>query len=293
MYVYKPKRFYITVFATTWVFWLFAILFNDGLTNTLGMVLGGLCPATVAIITVFTSKSDALKKDFKRKIFNFWKLKPLYILAAVLLFSAIVACSILLSTAFGESLDQFSFTKDFSFTGVGVLSAFATIFLAAVLEEVGWRGYGEDSIAQYHSWFKESIIFGFVWALWHLPLFWIPGTYHYEIRQINVLYMLNFLISVAPMGFITTWVYVKNGRSMLASIIFHLFINIFQEKIAMTPETKIIETGVFCVASAIIVILNKDMFFDRKHIGRLLEMQYEEDDRSEDKLQKVSPAVER
>jgi N12 class adenine-specific DNA methylase len=80
---------------------------------------------------------------------------------------------------------------------------------------------------------------------------------------------------------------------MLATIIFHLFINIFQEKIAMTPETKIIETGVFCVASAIIVILNKGMFFDRKHIRRLLEMQYEEDDRSEDKLQKVSPAVER
>lgn len=271
MYKYRPIRFYVTVFATTWFFWLFAILFNDGLTNTLGMVLGGICPATVAIITVFTSKSDALKKDFKRKIFNFWKLKPLYIFAAVLLFSAIVAGSILLSTAFGESLEQFSFTKDFSFTGVGVMSAFATIFLAAVLEEVGWRGYGEDSIAQYCSWFKESIIFGIVWALWHLPLFWIPGTYHYEIRDMNVLYMLNFLISVAPMGFITTWVYVKNGRSMLASIIFHLFINFMQEKIAMTQTTKCVETIVVVIAATIIVLTNKDMFFEKRHIGRLIE----------------------
>lgn len=271
MYKYRPIRFYVTVFATTWFFWLFAILFNDGLTNTLGMVLGGICPATVAIITVFTSKSDALKKDFKRKIFNFWKLKPLYIFAAVLLFSAIVAGSILLSTAFGESLEQFSFTKDFSFTGVGVMSAFATIFLAAVLEEVGWRGYGEDSIAQYCSWFKESIIFGIVWALWHLPLFWIPGTYHYEIREMNVLYMLNFLISVAPMGFITTWVYVKNGRSMLASIIFHLFINFMQEKIAMTQTTKCVETIVVVIAATIIVLTNKDMFFEKRHIGRLIE----------------------
>ena len=41
-YIYKPKRFYIITFATTWFFWLFAILFNDGLTNTLGMVLGGI-----------------------------------------------------------------------------------------------------------------------------------------------------------------------------------------------------------------------------------------------------------
>ena len=270
-YTYKPKKFYAIVFATTWAFWLFAILFNDGLTNALGMVLGGMCPATVAIITVFTSKSDALKKDFKRKIFNFWKLKPLYIFAAVLIFSAIVAGSILLSTAFGESLDQFSFTKDFSFTGVGVLSAFATIFLAAVLEEVGWRGYGEDSIAQYHSWFKESIIFGFVWALWHLPLFWIPGTYHYEIREMNILYMFNFLVSVVPMGFLTTWVYVKNGRSMLASIIFHLFINFMQEKIAMTQNTKCVETIVVVIAATIIVLTNRDMFFEKRHIGHILE----------------------
>lgn len=271
MYTYKPKKFYGVVFATTWFFWLFAIMFNEGLTCTLGMVLGGLCPAVTAIIFVFSSKSDALKKDFKRKIFNFWKLKPLYILAAVLLFSAIVAGSILLSTAFGESLNQFSFTKDFSFTGVGLLSAFATIFLAAVLEEVGWRGYGEDSIAQYHSWFKESIIFGFVWALWHLPLFWIPGTYHMEIRQMNVLYMINFLVSVAPMGFITTWVYVKNGRSMLASIIFHLFINFMQEKIAMTQTTKCVETIVVVIAATIIILTNRDMFFEKRHVGHILE----------------------
>ncbi|MEE1211395.1 MAG: hypothetical protein UHO11_02770 [Treponema sp.] len=45
----------------------------QGLTCTIGMVLGVLCPASIAIITVFTSKSEALKKDFRRKIFNFWK----------------------------------------------------------------------------------------------------------------------------------------------------------------------------------------------------------------------------
>ena len=270
-YIYRPKRFYALVYLFTWAFWLFAIMFNNGLTCSLGMVLGVISPATIAIITVFTSKSTALKKDFKRKIFNFWKLKPLYIIAAILIFSAIVASSILLSTLFGESLNQFSLTKDFSFTGVGIMSAFSTILLAAILEEVGWRGYGEDAIAEYHSWFKESIIFGFVWAAWHLPLFWIPGTYHYEIREMNVLYMVNFLVSVAPMGFITTWVYVKNGRSMLSSIIFHLFINFMQEKIAMTQTTKCVETIAVVVAATIIVLTNKEMFFEKRHIGHILE----------------------
>ena len=41
----------------------------------------------------------------------------------------------------------------------------------------------------------------------------------------------------------------------------------------MTPETKIIETGVMTVVAAIIVITNKKMFFETEHVGRLLEMQ--------------------
>ncbi len=271
MYIYRPKRFYVTAFAFTWAFWLLGIFCNNEMLRVTGMILGLISPATVAVVTVFASKSDALKKDFKRKIFNFWKLKPLCIFAAVLVFSAIVASSILLSTLFGQTLEQFSLTKDFSFSGIGVCSAFVSILLASVLEEVGWRGYGEDSIAQYCSWFTESIIFGFVWALWHFPLFFIPGTYHFEIRQMNVLYMINFFVSVLPFGFITTWVYVKNGRSMLSSIIFHLFVNFMQEKIAMTQTTKCVETLMVFVAAAIIVLTNRDMFFEKRHVGHILE----------------------
>jgi len=57
---------------------------------------------------------------------------------------------------------------------------------------------------------------------------------------------------------------------MLASIIFHLFVNIFQEKIAMTPQTKCVETLVITIAAIIIIYTNKEMFFERKHIGNLL-----------------------
>ena len=130
-YTYKPKRFYIQVFIATWVFWLFAILFNDGLSCTIGMLLGVLSPATIAIITVFTSKSYALKKDFKRKIFNFWKLKPLSILGGYLIMTAIICCSILFSLLFGGSVNQFSFTEGFNFDGPGLCSAFLTIIIAS------------------------------------------------------------------------------------------------------------------------------------------------------------------
>ena len=65
------------------------------------------------------------------------------------------------------------------------------------------------------------------------------------------MYVINFLLSVIPLDFLQTWVYVKNNRSMLATIIFHLFINIMQEKINMTPETKCIQTIYVVIATII------------------------------------------
>ena len=87
----------------------------------------------------------------------------------------------------------------------------------------------------------------------------------------GIMYVINFLLSVIPLDFLQTWVYVKNNRSMLAAIIFHLFINIMQEKINMTPETKCIRTIFVVIAAIIIVVINKEMFFETQHVGNLLE----------------------
>ena len=269
-YRYRPVRFYLITFTCTWLWWLFAILFNEGIGLYIGMFLGMASPAVVAVVTVFTSKSKALINDFKEKLIGFYRIKLKYIIIAVLIFAMIVAASIGTSVLFGSSIKQFSFTEDFSFS-IGGTSALLTILLASCIEEFGWRGYGEDAVGAYNSWFKESIIFGCIWSLWHVPLFWIPGTYQFGLKEMGIMYMLNFLFSVIPLDFLQTLVYVKNNRSMLATIIFHLFINIMQEKINMTPETKCIQTIFVIIAAIIIVVTNKEMFFETKHVGNLLE----------------------
>ena len=216
------------------------------------------------------SGSDALKRDLRQKIIGFYKVKWLNVLLAVFLFALIIVCSILLSLAFGQSLEQFSFTDDFSFTGVGIGSALLTILLASVIEEVGWKGYCEDSIGNYMNWFWESLIFGALWSFWHFPLLFIKGTYQAGL-MVNPLYVVNFFISGIPLGFIITWVYLASDRSILACMVFHLFVNFMQEKIAMTPETKCVETIVVTIATVILVIAKKDMFFETRHVGKLLE----------------------
>ncbi len=271
-YKYKPVRFYTIVFILTWLFWVPAIFLNEKLTL---MFLGLLMPAFTGIFTVLLSKNKALISDFKRKIFRFYDIKPFNIVLAIVTFFIIVMVSIVLDIIlFNGTIEQLSFS-DFSFS-IDSAPAILVILLASIIEEVGWRSYGEDAIAFYHSWFKESIIFGMIWSLWHLPLFFIEGSYHHHLivigkaEGVSYLFALNFLISVIPLGFLTTWVYVKNNRSMLSCILFHLAVNLMQEKIAMTNETKCVETVVLIVAAVIIVWNNKELFFEKDHIGNML-----------------------
>lgn len=269
---YRPIRFYLTVFALTWGCWIPAALLPAS-AATLSLLFLGLCmPAAAALCTVLLSKDRALKADLRRKLVGFACIRPGNLLGMILCFALVVAGSILLSTLFGQSLRQFSFTEGFSFSVQGS-SALLTILLASVIEEMGWRGYGEDSIAQHFSWFWESIWFGLIWSLWHLPLFSIPGTYHAGLVELGPLYVVNFLISVIPLGFLTTLVYVKNNRSMLACILFHIFVNFFQEKIALTPQTKCAETLVVTLAAVLVVATHRRLFFETDHVGRLLEYQ--------------------
>ena len=266
---YRPVLFFSLAYLFTWIFWIPAIFAREEIEAPL-MVVGLIAPAAVSTLFVLFSGSEALKRDLKNKLVGFTRVRWANVFLAVGVFALVVICSILLSLLFGQKAEQFSFTEDFSFTGVGIGSALITILLASVIEEVGWKGYCEDSIGSYMNWFWESLIFGALWSFWHFPLLFIRGTYQAGL-MVNPLYVVNFFVSGIPLGFIITWVYLASDRSILACMIFHLFVNFMQEKIAMTPETKCVETLVVTAAAAVIVLMNRDMFFETRHVGRLLE----------------------
>lgn len=279
-YRYRPVLFFICAYFFTWIFWIPAV-FIKGNAGAGLMLVGLIAPAVVSTVFVLVSGCDELKKDLKDKIVGFYKVKWINVLWAVLIFALIVVCSILLSLLFGQPLSQFSFTEDFSFTGIGIGTAFVTITVASIIEEVGWKGYCEDSIGQYMNWFWESLLFGVLWSMWHLPLIFIEGTYQAGL-MVNPLYVINFFVSGIPLGYIITWVYLVSDRSILACMVFHLFVNFMQEKIAMTPETKCVETIVVVIATVIIVMCNKEMFFETDHVGRLLKTKFGKETVSEE-----------
>ncbi len=98
------------------------------------------------------------------------------------------------------------------------------IFGGAVSEEFGWRGFALDRMLARWSLGMANSILGLLWAFWHLPLFFIPGTI--QSAQGNVPAQLAlFVVWIIGLTFVYSWLHIRSGRSLFAVILFHAMID--------------------------------------------------------------------
>ncbi len=229
--------------------------------SMLFMLSGLLVPFIVALVMIYASKNSALIKDLWDRLF-LYKIQPSSLILIVLIIPAMFFLATAISLLFGESTEQFTLAKEFSvMKGWSILGILIPFFLAPVLEELGWRGYGVDSLRAHFNLFSTSLLFGLLWALWHLPLFFGKGSYHHELWNHNIVYVVNFFVSIIPMAILINWVYYNNSRSILIAIFVHSAINILSIIFKTEQLTKCIFTLLLCGVSAIVVIIDKDFFF--------------------------------
>jgi len=231
------------------------------------MLPGLIAPFCIALWMILSSKDKTLRKNFNNRLFNLRLIRPSSIPAILFIMPVAIVLSILVSTFFGQSIDQLRFSERFSFSA-GFVPVLLILFLAASFEELGWRSYAMDSLRAKHNYFTATIIFAFLWAFWHFPLYFIKDYYHYELVRTNIVFAINFIVSVIPLAFIISWICQKNGGSITAAVLFHFLINLSQEALQITQVTKCIETIVLMFIAAIIVVSNKEMFFDNPLIMR-------------------------
>ncbi len=268
-YNYKTGFYYAVTFMITYAFWFAGayVSFQNKISDyyMLLMLPGLMTPFIVSIILILRSGNADLKKDYINRLTNIRLIRPKILPAFFLIMPLAVVISALISLFFGGSMSQFQLAEGFSFS-TGFVPVLLLLLLAATFEELGWRGYAFDSLQSKHTYFTASLLFGILWSLWHFPLVFVNNSYQYEIFQQSFLYGLNFFVGIVPLGFIISWICIKNGKSVIAAIAFHFIVNMSQEILNISQTTKCIETVVLIVIAAIIVAYDRNMFFSRDHI---------------------------
>ena len=270
-YKYKPFKYFFITLLITWLSFFAAAYCSHtrGLESyqILFMAPGLFIPFIIAMFMIYGSKNGELKKDFKNRLFNLKLIKLKYWAAILLIMPFALFLATAISLLFGQPIEQFSLSPEFTLVGGEAFLILVILFLAPTFEELGWRGYGMDSLKEGKSLMKVTLIFALLWNLWHLPLFLVKGYYQNELIHMNIIYALNFVVSLVPAAFLMNWIFYKNGRSIIAIIIFHSMLNLFAVLLQTEQFTKCIITIILLVISAIVVWKNKSFFINNQELN--------------------------
>lgn len=61
-----------------------------------------------------------------------------------------------------------------------VMATFLLVF-GPLPEELSWRGLGLPLLRGSHGALASTLVLAGVWVVWHLPLFWLEGSYQFEL----------------------------------------------------------------------------------------------------------------
>ncbi len=216
----RCKIFLLFTFALTWLaWWILAYLTQSGLIkfqSAVGQVLfilGGSAPTIGAYVAVLLTSKEGSLKEFHSRVLKVTVGFPLYlyaILVPVIIGVTSLGMVYLISARYFET---YSIQPPYLF-----VPFFFTAIFGGGLEEFGWRGVLQPALTKKLNLFAANLVIGIVWALWHLPLFYIAGAHH-QGKQV-----LFFTLGAIGYSSFITWIYAKTN-SILLCVLFHASIN--------------------------------------------------------------------
>lgn len=118
-----------------------------------------------------------------------------------------------------ESLENLPFNPILIALFQGLIAGITINAVAAFGEELGWRGFLLREFKEM-SFFKASIIIGFIWGIWHAPII-LMGHNYPQHPEIGVVMMTIFCILLTPV-----FIYITiKSKSVIAAAILHGTLN--------------------------------------------------------------------
>lgn len=214
-------RFFVITFVFSWLFWLPLVLASLGvielpIPNSVWVIVGAHGPLFASVF--LTQKESGWKAvgQLIRSGFNIrmaWKWWLVILLIPVVLNGLAVWLNVRLN----------GYQPDLSLLSqpVVILLTFLVMFFlgGSFQEEFGWRGYALPRLLEGQNPLNSSLFLGFIWGVWHLPLFHIIGTGQ-SFMPFGVFLLLAMAFSV-----LFTWFYLKTDRNLFSALLFHTAIN--------------------------------------------------------------------
>lgn len=266
--------YFVIVLGWSAVFWAAASLFGrpEHPQRSPLFLLGGAGPLIAAVALTWFQETTTTQRDFFFRIVDVRRIGWRWLCAALLFPPALLSLAILLELVLGETLPidaehpqgwalALDAGQPHSFAGIlGVV--FFTFWFGPLPEEVGWRGFALDRLQCRMSALTSSLVLGTIWALWHLPLFYIPGTYQYDIGLGTTRFWL-FFVHFLPLSVLMTWIYNSTHRSTLSAVLVHFSGNLCVALLPTTDRIAAFEVLVLTCAALLI-----SMAYGRAQLSR-------------------------
>ncbi|ACR80493.1 MULTISPECIES: type II CAAX endopeptidase family protein [Kosmotoga] len=248
--------FFLYTFLWSWSLWLVPVIFGlETTVSKLFYALGGIAPSTVGIFMAYSKKDRKYWKDFWHRIFDFRLIGFGWYLVIFLFVPVSSLIAVMINYFLTGTIPELSTLKSFLANPIKLIPfAVFMLFFGPIVEELGWRGFALDHLEKRYSWIKSSIILGSFWALWHLPLFFVRGTYQYNLMNDSFIYFIDFMVAFFPASVVMDWIYNNNGRSILSGVLFHFCMNFFGEVIDLPNHIKPYSTIVMMTVAIAILI---------------------------------------
>jgi membrane protease YdiL (CAAX protease family) len=252
-----PWKYFIITFTFSWIIWLPGIFQSRGIISTplpaiVIFIIGGFGPFISSFYLTSKKESKPGVKRLWKRAFNF-KI-PLKWLAFIFLLPVCIAgISLYLKIQSGGEKPDFQLTNP-----IAIIVTFLFLFFlgGSFAEEFGWRGYALDRLQKKWNALVSSLLLGFIWGLWHLPLFFAEGLSQ------SYLPFWGFLVWTMSLSIFFTLFHNNTNGNILAALLFHTMTNL---SLSLFPFVEMKHNGdqrgfiysiiIYAVVSIIVVLI--------------------------------------
>jgi membrane protease YdiL (CAAX protease family) len=128
---------------------------------------------------------------------------------------------------------------------------FFVFWFGPLPEEIGWRGFALDRLQERMTALSASLALGSVWAVWHVPLFFVPGSFQ-ESLNLGSSRSVILLVSLIPLSVLMTWVYNNTDRSTLSAVLIHYSGNLCGALVVKSDRVAALELGFLSFAAILV-----------------------------------------